>query len=71
MKHTIKHPIKHRYFYGIDHVECNCGKWRVNDELPCWNSGERKQMMSESFAELNQAIRNLGYEILKQLRLAK
>ena len=64
--------MKKRYLYGIEMIECSCGVWRVNDtQIPCWNHEDRKQLMSEAFTQLNQSVRNLGYEILKAMRLIK
>lgn len=54
--------------YGIELIECDCGVWRVED-LPCWNETEREQLTAEAFAQLRQALRNLGYEILKVMGL--
>ncbi|GAA1053934.1 hypothetical protein [Dietzia natronolimnaea] len=59
---------KRRYYYGIELRECSCGVWRYydehfKDEIPCFQTGERKQLTAEAFAQLNQAFRNLGYEL--------
>ena len=60
--------MKKKYVYGIELVECKCGEWKI-EELPCWKCHDREQLFVESFAKLNQSIRNLGYEILKSFKL--
>lgn len=61
---------KHRWFWGIEHVECDCGVWRVI-ELPCWNHEDREILTVEAQARLSQSVRNLGYIIFKSFRLVK
>lgn len=56
--------------FGIKHIECSCGVWRLPD-LPCWNETNRRQSLSEAQAQLSQSIRNLGYVVLKSLGLVK
>jgi hypothetical protein len=63
---------KRRWFMMTEHVECKCGVWRIADDtLPCWNKSDRKQLMSEAWLQLNQAIRNLGYQLLKAIRIVR
>lgn len=57
-----------RYVMGTEIVECGCGVWKIPD-LPCWNETNRKQTTIEAFAEAGQAIRNLGYTIIKSIPL--
>lgn len=61
---------KYKYIHGAELVECKCGVWTVTD-IPCWNETDRKQLYVEAQAQLNQAVRNLGYELAKALRLVK
>lgn len=61
---------KSAYSFGEELIECDCGHWTLRD-LPCWNCGGRSQTFIEAQAELAQSIRNLGYEILKAMRLVK
>jgi len=62
---------KYTHVLGTRLVECECGVWKVDDMfLPCWNHTKRKQLMVEAIAQLRQAIRNLGYEILHAVKLA-
>ena len=61
---------KRTYMYGVCLVECDCGVWRIDDPtIPCWSHEHRPQMMIEAFAQLRQAIRNLGYEILHAFKI--
>jgi len=59
---------KKRYVCGQEVVECACGVWKIPG-IPCWNESARKYSMVESVAQLNQALRNLGYQVLKAIRL--
>lgn len=67
------------YVYGQRLVECECGVWRLPDEvidgktyeMPCWNHQVRKQTMVEAIAQLSQSVRNFGYVLLKSLKLIK
>lgn len=62
---------KIRFVHGNRVVECNCGVWR-DPYLPCFKSSDRKeQLMVEAIANLNQAWRNLGYQLLKAVGLVK
>jgi hypothetical protein len=56
--------------YGVELVECKCGVWRADvSGLGCWNHGApRSQLMVEAIAQFNQALRNLGYEILRAFK---
>ena len=47
-------------------VECGCGVWRL-PSIPCWNETDRKQTINEANAQLIQAIRNFGYQIIKAI----
>src|SRR5690606_10638684 len=63
---------KRRFVYGIELLECHCGVWRVAEpSFACWKHEDREQLAVEAMAQLQQALRNFGYELAKAMRLRR